>query len=92
MRVRETVKDLMSRDIIAVLPGDTALDAARLMQEYNIGALPVVSAGEVRGMITDRDIVTRCVAAGKNAYETKVGDMMSTDIAFVSPEQPVRED
>lgn len=91
MRVRETVKDLMSRDIIAVLPGDTALDAARLMQEYNIGALPVVSAGEVRGMITDRDIVTRCVAAGKNAYETKVGDMMSTDIAFVSPEQPVRD-
>ena len=91
MRARETVRDLMSRNIIAVLPGDTALDAARLMQEYNIGALPVVSAGEVRGMLTDRDIVMRCVAAGKNAYEAKVSDIMSTDVAFVTPNQPVRD-
>lgn len=60
--MQETVKEVMSRNIIAVLPSDTAQEAARLMQEHNIGAVPVVSGGELKGILTDRDIVLGCVA------------------------------
>lgn len=85
------VKDIMSNNIIAVLPSDTAEEAAILMREHNIGAIPVVSAGEVKGIITDRDIVTRCVSCGKQADSTKVSDLMSTDITFITPNQTIKD-
>ena len=60
------VKKVMSRRIIAVSPEESvAVAAARLLSQHNIGALPVCSRdGRLRGMVTDRDIVVRCVAAG----------------------------
>ena len=63
----QRVKDVMSSNIIAVLPSDTAIEAAKLMKEHNIGSVPVVSAGEVKGIVTDRDIILRCVADEKKA-------------------------
>lgn len=85
------VKDVMSKDIIAVLPSDTAAEAARLMKEHNIGVIPVVSAGKIQGMITDRDIALRCVAGSKDATKTKASDIMTTQIATVSPDQSVND-
>ncbi len=85
------IKEIMSNNVIAVLPSDTAEEAAILMREHNIGAIPVVSAGEVKGIITDRDIVTRCVSFGQRADSTKVSDLMSTDVTFITPDQTIQD-
>ena len=83
--MQETVNDVMSKKVVAVLPGDTLEEAARLMKEHDVGVLPVVSGGELKGLVTDRDIVLQCVAAGK-AYQ-----IMTKDVVSVSPGQTVSE-
>ncbi len=89
--MEETVRDIMSKNIVAVMPNDTAEVAAKLMSDYDIGSLPVISGGHLKGLLTDRDIVTRCISEGKSANSTKVGDLMSTNVAFVTPEQSVHD-
>lgn len=89
--LKQKVKDLMTTNIIATLPSDTIEEAAILMKENNIGSVPVVSAGELKGILTDRDIVTRCVAESKKPDSTKVSELMSSDIAFVTPEQSIHD-
>ena len=89
--MQETVKDIMSKKVIALLPSDTARDAAKLMSENDIGSLPVVSGGELKGIITDRDIILRCIAQNKSVDNMHVSDLMSTDIAFVTPNQTVHD-
>ena len=63
--MQETVKDIMTKEIVALLPDDTANEAAVLMYENDIGSVPVISGRNLKGIITDRDIVTRCIAKGK---------------------------
>lgn len=89
--MQETVKDIMSKNVVAVLPTDTAEDAAKLMSEHDIGSIPVISNKELMGLLTDRDIVIRCISKGKSANSTKVSELMTTDVAFVTPEQSVHE-
>lgn len=89
--LQERVKDLMSRNVVALLPSDTVEEAAKLMYEYDIGALPIVSGGELKGMLTDRDIVLRCVAGGKDAEKMKVSELMTQDILFVTPDQTIHD-
>lgn len=81
------VKDLMSTDLVTVTPQDTVASAAKLMSQYNIGALPVVTDQNLCGILTDRDIVTRCLAQGDTATACKVGDIMSASAACVMPRQ-----
>lgn len=58
------VKDLMSSGVVSITPEENASLAARLLARHNVGALPVcTSEGSLRGIITDRDIVLRCIAA-----------------------------
>ena len=72
------VKEVMSRRIIAISPEETVAVAARLLSQHNIGALPVCSRdGRLRGMVTDRDIVVRCVAAGDDPERTRVAEIMT---------------
>ena len=89
--MQETVKDIMSKNVVAVLPNDTAEDAARLMSENDIGSVPVIASGKLKGLLTDRDIVTRCISKGKTASATQVSELMTTDVAYVTPEQSVHE-
>ena len=78
--MQETVKDIMSKDVVAVMPNDSAEVAAKLMSEYDIGSIPVIAGGELKGLLTDRDIVVRCISKGKSANSTKVSDLMTTDV------------
>ncbi|MDO4816285.1 MAG: CBS domain-containing protein [Bacillota bacterium] len=72
------VFDLMSDSIITVGASEPVTAAARLMQKYNIGAVPVCDdKGHLRGMITDRDIVIRCIALGKSAKDTVISETMT---------------
>ncbi len=86
------VQDVMSRRIISVSPDENAAVAARLLSHYNIGALPVCTKdGRLRGMVTDRDIVLRCVAAEEDPLCVKVSDIMTRRIFSVSAQQTVDE-
>ena len=59
------IKDIMTRSVVSVDPAESVEVAARTMHQYNIGALPVCVNGKLCGMLTDRDIVTRCLAGDK---------------------------
>ena len=66
---------------------ETAAVAARAFQRYNIGALPVCgSGGELYGVLTDRDIVTRCLAANRLPEETRVRDIMTAQVRSAAPD------
>ena len=72
------IKDVMTRQVISVRTEDSAETAARLLSRSNVGALPVCDdGGRVVGIVTDRDIVTRCVAAGLLPKKTSVGSVMT---------------
>ncbi|HIW93764.1 MAG TPA: CBS domain-containing protein [Candidatus Flavonifractor merdipullorum] len=82
MRVRE----LMSDQVVSVTPGESAALAARLLDRREVGALPVCGAdGRLQGIVTDRDIVLRCVAAGRDPAHTPVSQIMSRNCAWVTP-------
>ena len=86
------VKELMSNAPVILEPEESAAVAARLMRERNIGVLPVCDAGgSLVGMLTDRDIVTRCVAAGSNAAETPVRDIMSNGAVTAETDEPLEK-
>ena len=81
-----TVKDCMNSHVIAVDPEDSAAVAARLMARHNLGALPVAAYdGSLCGMITDRDLILRCMAVDRPAEGTTVGTLMTSHVASVPP-------
>ena len=70
------LRDVMTNPVIRINPEESVAVAARTLDRYNIGALPVCgSDGRLCGLITDRDIVTRCLAAGRSASSTPVRDV-----------------
>lgn len=86
-------QDIMTRDPVCCTPTDTVQQAARLLQEYDCGCLPVVEDQQSRrlvGIITDRDITCRSVARGWSA-DTSVEAVMSPNPVCCSPEADVRE-
>lgn len=81
------VRELMTQPAICVAPEETVEVAARTLTHYNIGALPVCSPeGKLCGMVTDRDLVTRCVASGRQPSNTTVGDVMTGRVEEVRPD------
>ena len=84
------VKDVMTSRVIRISPEENAAVAARTLTHYNIGVLPVCGGdGKLCGMLTDRDIVTRCLASGRRAEETPVRGIMTNQVVSVSPETDV---
>ena len=78
------VKDCMTKHVISVGTQEPVSVAARLMSRYNLGILPVQTPdGRLCGMVTDRDVVLRCVAAGKDAEAVAVREIMSTGVLAV---------
>jgi CBS domain-containing protein len=73
------VGEIMSRDVVAVTGDTTLTEAAELMRQHDIGFLPVITADMVVGVVTDRDIVVRGLAEGRNPYLTLVRTVMSTN-------------
>lgn len=84
------VQDIMSPKLVTITPDENTALAARLLSRYNIGALPVCTKeGRLRGMVTDRDIVLRCIAAGEEPTETKVSHIMTRKVVTVAPTETV---
>lgn len=85
------VRDIMTTRVVSVEPGSTVKDAAMLMNRHNIGAVPVIDGGAVRGMLTDRDIVLRCVAESRDPGNVRVSDVCSQGAVSVKPEESVSD-
>ncbi|MFK3736648.1 CBS domain-containing protein [Massilia sp. TN1-12] len=87
----QTIRDIMTPDVRSIAPQETVQRAAQLMDELNVGAIPVLDGEQLVGMITDRDITVRSTAAGQAPDQAKVGDVMSTDVRTCTPNQTVDE-
>ena len=83
------VSEIMTTGIVAEEPQSTAEHAAEMMSEHNIGALPVTQSREIVGIVTDRDIVLRCLAKGLDPKKTTVGDIMSRCAVCISPHHTI---
>ena len=84
------VRELMTSPAIRIGQDETVEVAARTLAHYNIGVLPVCAGdGRVCGVVTDRDLVTRCLAAGRMPGATKVRDVMTGRVVTVGPEMEV---
>lgn len=84
--VSRTVREVMTAEPIIVRSRRTLTEAAQLMRDWDIGELIVTDGEEPQGIITDRDITVRAVASGQDVRITTVGDICSTDIATVGPD------
>ena len=81
------LRELMTQNVIRIHPEEPVAVAARTLTQYNIGALPVCGRdGQLYGMVTDRDLVIRCMAAGRNPASMKVGEVMSGQVVSAGPE------
>lgn len=80
------VENIMTREVITCSPHDSVLTVAKQMKEHGIGALPVVAKQEVQGIITDRDIIIRCIATRENPTESHVSDCMTRNPVSCTPE------
>ena len=87
----KTVGELMTRDPVVLAPQDSVALAARLMDELNVGALPVCENWEVRGLLTDRDITVRVIAAGLDPAATATSDVMTDRVRCASARQSAAE-
>lgn len=86
------VKEAMRKDVKTIRPNETIKDAAVLMNENRIGSLVVVSGtGAVIGIVTERDVLTDVVAAGKNPEDVKVEDIMTKELITISPEKSLED-
>ena len=81
------LRDIMTKQVVRIQPEETIAVAARMLEHNNIGAIPVCNdEGKLCGMITDRDIVIRCLAAGKSPQTTSVREVMTSRIYVARPD------
>ena len=81
------VRDIMTQPAIHISPMESAEVAARTLAHYNIGILPVCGTdGKLCGLVTDRDLVTRCMASGKSPAKTAVREVMTGSVTSVRPD------
>ncbi|WP_064093830.1 CBS domain-containing protein [Rossellomorea aquimaris] len=84
------IKDIMAKDVETCSLLDNVFEVAVKMKENNIGSIPIVDGDRIVGVITDRDIVTRCIAE-KHPASSKVEDIMSKELVTVGPETEATE-
>ena len=79
--------------VVTIVPGATALEAARLMNEKRIGCVLVIEAGksDLLGILSERDILTRIVAGERDPRTTRVTDVMTRDVICCTPQTAISE-
>jgi CBS domain-containing protein len=86
-----SIKEVMTRDVRACEPNATVAEAAKVMAQEDVGPVPIVEDGRLAGLVTDRDIVVRVVAEGRDPNATTVGEIASTELVTVSPDDDLDE-
>ncbi len=87
----QTVAEVMTRDARVVSPQESVQRAAQLMDELNVGALPVCDGHKLVGMVTDRDITIRATAAGRAPGDAHVDEVMSTEVRWCFEDESIDE-
>jgi len=90
----ETVSVLLARkrgDVLKVVPATTVLDAARMMNEREVGSVLVVQDGNLVGIFTERDLMRRVVARDLLPGTTRVGDVMTSSLVTCTPEAKIAD-
>ncbi|TMC42111.1 MAG: CBS domain-containing protein [Chloroflexi bacterium] len=85
------VRELMTREPTTVEPNATLGEVATLMKQDDCGSIPVVQSGRLVGIVTDRDIVIRGIAAGSDPKTQRVSAIMSADPVTIGPDNDVTE-
>lgn len=86
-----TVADVMTGDVRSMTPQQTLAEAARLMDELNVGVVPVCDGDRLVGMVTDRDIVVRGLARDLDPRQCRLADVMSGHVRTARPDDDVDE-
>lgn len=87
----QTISEVMTCNVQSISPQESLRRAAQLMDELNVGALPVCEGDQLVGMVTDRDITVRGTSADIAPSDATVGDVMSTDVQWCFEDQSVDE-
>jgi CBS domain-containing protein len=80
------IRDVMSGRPTTCEPQATVVEAARLMASQDVGPIPVVEGERLVGLVTDRDLVVRVLAEARDPQSTTIGDIASTDLVTISPD------
>jgi CBS domain-containing protein len=80
------IKDVMTSNPTTCEPQASVVDAAKVMAQEDVGSIPIVEADRLVGVVTDRDIVIRVVAEGREPQSATVGDVASRDLVTASPD------
>jgi len=86
-----TIADIMTRSIATVRCDETLQAAAQRMQEMDVGSLPVLDGQAIAGIVTDRDIAVRGVAAGMIPQESLVADVMTAELRFCRADDTIEQ-
>ena len=86
-----TIRDVMTPNPTTVEPSTLVLEAAKVMKQQDVGPVPVTDGDRLVGVVTDRDIVLRVVADGKDPQSTTVGEIASSDLVTIDPQQNLDE-
>jgi CBS domain-containing protein len=81
----------MSQNVKWVDPNQSLEEVAKILTASNIGSVPVCHGQQLMGMITDRDILIRAIAQGKDPKTTKVNEVMTKEIKSVSPDTDIHQ-
>jgi CBS domain-containing protein len=85
------IRDVMTSDPRTIERSTSVQEAARMMRDEDVGPMPIVENGSITGILTDRDIVLRVVAEGKDPSSTTAGDVASRDLVTIDPDQTLDE-
>jgi len=89
-----TVRDMIRKkgyDVYTVTPEATVFEALNLMAEHNIGALLVMTGDEINGIVSERDCIRKVDVLGRNVRETKISEIMTSDVITVGADQPLED-
>lgn len=86
----QSVNEIMTKNVVSISSKQSIQEAAQLMKKHNIGAIPVVDNGQLKGIVTDRDITIRSTAGG-SAANTPVSQCMSTNVTVADSNMDIHE-
>jgi CBS domain-containing protein len=94
LRFSEPVRlllDKKGRAVWSITPQETVYRAVQMMSERQVGALIVLSGGQLAGIVSERDYARKVILKGRNSQFTSVGDIMTTPVLYVTPEQTLED-
>lgn len=89
--VRDLLKTKKNNSIFSLSPAASVLEAMQKMAEYNIGAMLVMEAGKIAGIVSERDIVRKVDVLGKSCSQTLVREIMTPKVLYIEPGQSLEE-